>query len=90
MKKRLIAIMLALVLSFSMLPYSAFATDNDTVICVDSIEAAPGSTATVNVSVTNNPGILSATFNLTWDEGLTLTAAENGEAYRNCTADPEA
>ena len=70
---------LALVLAF--VPTVARADGQDgTVIAVKGVDAAPGDTARVAVTVKGNPGILGAVLKITYDEGLTLKSVENGEA----------
>lgn len=50
-------------------------------INVASVSAAPGAAATVNISVANNPGIMGMVLKVDYDEALTLTGAEAGEAF---------
>ena len=87
--KRYLAIILALFMVFSTNSLEVFATQTtksaDTVISVESKTASPGDTVTVNVSIKDNPGILGATFKLIYDDSLTLTKAENGEAFSYLT-----
>ena len=52
-----------------------------TTISVQNIDAAPGDTVTMAVTVRNNPGILGAVLQITYDEGLTLKSATNGDAF---------
>lgn len=83
MKKRVSSLLLALVLLVSLLPLGTLsakaAESNASTISVESVEAFPGSTITVNVNVKNNPGILGAKLTLSYGEGLTLTAAASPE-----------
>ena len=51
------------------------------VVSVEQVSAAPGESVEVNISIENNPGILGATFTLTYDEQLTLTNAQAGDAF---------
>lgn len=79
MKKRVSSLLLALVLLVSLLPLGTLsakaAESNAPTISVESVEAFPGSTVTVNVDIKNNPGILGAKLTLSYGEGLTLTEA---------------
>lgn len=79
MKKRVSSLLLALVLLVSLLPLGTLsakaAESNAPTISVESVEAFPGSTVTVNVDIKNNPGILGAKLTLSYGEELTLTAA---------------
>lgn len=50
-------------------------------VSVEQVSAAPGETVEVDISIENNPGILGATFTLTYDEQLTLTNAQAGDAF---------
>ena len=83
MRKRILSFILSIILLFTCIPSSVFAEEEAPVceIIVDSVSAAPGTMVDVNISVKNNPGILGATFNITWDEGLTLVSSECGEAF---------
>ena len=83
MKKRVSSLLLALVLLVSLLPLGTLsakaAESNAPTISVESVEALPGSTVTVNVDIKNNPGILGGKLTLSYGEGLTLTAAASPE-----------
>lgn len=83
MRKRILSFILSIILLFTCIPSSVFAEEEAPVceIIVDSVSAAPGTMVDVNISVKNNPGILGATFNITWDEGMTLVSSECGEAF---------
>ncbi len=50
-------------------------------LVVDSVSAKAGDTVQVAVSLHENPGVLGAVLKLSWEEGLTLTAIENGSAF---------
>ena len=61
---------------------TALAADGKTpIIYVESVEALPGENADVKLCIENNPGILGAKLTLTYDAGLTLVRAGNGEAF---------
>ncbi len=65
-------------------PYiSAFDVANSVApkIFVDSANAMPGDTVEVSVEVKNNPGIFGAILRFSFDDKLTLTNAEAGEAF---------
>ena len=49
-------------------------------IDVDIVSACAGKTATVAISINNNPGILGASFKVSYDEKLTLLSVKSGEA----------
>ena len=49
-------------------------------IDVDIVSSCAGKTATVAISINNNPGILGASFEVSYDEKLTLLSVESGEA----------
>ena len=49
-------------------------------IDVDIVSACAGKTATVAISINNNPGILGASFEVSYDKKLTLLSVESGEA----------
>ena len=54
---------------------------DDGTISAENVSAAPGETVDVPVSIQGNPGIQGATLTVAYDAGLTLTGAENGEAF---------
>lgn len=87
MKKSIAFLLLAVALAFPILFAAAFSADaaESPVIAVDTLWSASGSIATVKVTITNNPGVLGATLTLSWDEGLTLLSAENGDAFAGAT-----
>ena len=59
-----------------------YAQDTGTTeIVLDSVNAFPGEEVVINVTLRDNPGILSAALKLEYDSGLVLTSAENGEAF---------
>lgn len=63
-----------------LVPHTARA-EGTTTIKVGSVSAAPGDTVSVAVTVENNPGILGAVLQVSYDEGLTLTNAVSGDAF---------
>ena len=90
--KRILAFILALIMTVTLCPLSAFAaesTDKAT-ISVEHVSAQPDSTVDVAVSIKNNPGIASMGFTLSFDEALTLVGATNGEAFSEMTLTPPA
>ena len=86
MTKRAIAIMMVLVMHLCYLcPAIADelvgnASTDSVVISVESKEVQPGEAFSVNVKLTNNPGILYASLNVSYDSGLTLENAVAGDA----------
>ena len=56
-----------------------------TIFTVDSINAQPGSSVDVNITVDNNPGILGAVLTVNYDNGLTLNNATSGSAFSTLT-----
>lgn len=73
---KLISILLAITMFLSIgLPASA--VDVSPTITVDSVQAVKGSTASVKVAITNNPGIAAATFKIIYDNSiLTLNSVD--------------
>lgn len=87
-RKRICSLLLAVILIFSSLPVSVLAetTNNDaTTIRVESYTAAVGEDVNVDIVIENNPGILGATLEITFDESLTLVSATAGEAFSHLT-----
>lgn len=90
--KRILAFIIALIMTVTLCPLSAFAaeiTDKAT-ISVEYVSAQPDTTVDVAVSIKNNPGIASMGFTLSFDEALTLVGATNGEAFSEMTLTPPA
>ena len=87
--KRIISVLLSCALLFSAVSVPTLAENNadDTgvVLSVESKNAVPGGQVSVNIAVRNNPGILSATLEISYDDGLTLTNADAGEAFAYLT-----
>lgn len=83
MKNRLISFICVIVLVLGMFPVSAFAaeTTGNAVVSVDQVWATKGQTVELNVSIQNNPGILGATFTISWADGLELISAKNQDAF---------
>lgn len=77
---RIISVILILLLLLSTVPMTAFAAKKPT-ITVDTIEANPGDTVTINISISGNTGIAGALIGISYDSKLTLVSAENGDAF---------
>ena len=81
--KRLFALLLAVVLIVSLIPHNILnaAEPKVTVITVEDSTAMAGSTVRVNITITDNPGILAMTLKLNFDESVAnIISVENGEA----------
>lgn len=83
--RRLLSFMLVAVMVLSMLPAQAFAVSEtgNTVaeIRLESINASPGAMVEIDITVQDNPGILGASFSLSYGTGLTLVDAKAGDAF---------
>ncbi len=77
--------MVAVVAMLSGLTAGAAWADGPATMTVGTVEASPGSTVSVDVSIANNPGILGTTLQVDYDEGLTLTGGVQGEAFAGLT-----
>lgn len=64
--QRVFAVLLCIVIGFSLCP-SVFATNNTAKINVSSVDAMPGDTVTISVNISENPGIMSMAFSITYD-----------------------
>ena len=85
--KKIISVILSCIMLLSLLPMATFAEElNAPKLTIDSVDATPGDTATVNIGLRNNPGFVSASINLAFDEGLTLVGAANGDAFPSTIA----
>lgn len=80
--KRFTAAILVVLLICSALNLTVLASGtSQTRLSVSSAKAEPGDNITVNVSLHNNPGIISACINVSFDSGLTLIGAKNGNVF---------
>ena len=90
--KRGLSLLLALVMMLSAIPAfminASAATNSEATITVNSVWGTPGSTVTVDVVISENPGILAGMITASWDERLTLTDDESGEAFSYMTYTP--
>ena len=90
MSKRIIPIVLVLsiVLSVLLIP-TAFASSEAQII-VSNVTADPGATVDVNITFANNPGIMGATLNVTYDDSaLTLVSVKDGGILGTQSHKPE-
>ena len=79
MKRRVIALFLAVMMLASMMAVTAYAEGTPTFRVSDAGEAAKGAEVSVTVSLENNPGIMSFSLTLTYDETrLSLVSLEHG------------
>ncbi|MBQ6262601.1 MAG: InlB B-repeat-containing protein [Clostridia bacterium] len=85
MKKKLLSFVLALIFIVTVIPLNNLMVyaniDNTPTIYVESTYAATGSATDVHIKIKDNPGIAGAIITVTYDQRLTLTRAENGEAF---------
>ena len=92
MKKRIISLLLAVVMLFSMVPFATAAAvaedQSSAVISLPDIWAAAGATFDVDVTITGNPGILGAVINVAWDSELTLVEAVSGPVFEDLMYQP--
>lgn len=64
--KRVFALLLCVIICFSV-SFSSLAANDTATIKVSSTEALPGDTVTINVEISNNPGIMAMAFCITYD-----------------------
>ena len=86
MPKKFLSILLSVLMILTMAPIS-YAVETPT-LTVSSVTGAPGETITLDVSLSNNPGIVSANLKIAFDEGLTLIGAENSDVFSTLTYIP--
>ena len=84
-KNRCICAVLCVLLALSALPLTAFALDDSSespTFRIGSVQAAPGETVQIALSVENNPGFIATMMNISYDpQVLTLTGIENGTVF---------
>lgn len=80
--KKLITVFLALVMILTAFPASTLVVAADsTTITVESVNAIPGKKVDVNISIKNNPGIMGAALEISYDEGMSLVESKTGTAF---------
>lgn len=85
--KSVFATMLAIVLAIgTLLP--TFAADDPTIV-VDLVDAKPGESVELGISVLNNPGIISMLLNVKYDQNLKLVKVENEEFLKDSFHDTQ-
>lgn len=83
--KRSISALMSVLIVFSVIiPMPVLAAGNPA-ITISSVTDTPGSTVNVELKIKDNPGILGAELAITFDEGLTLIGASNGDAFSPLT-----
>lgn len=65
--KNIFTLLICVVLCFS-LCISTFATNDTAKITVSSVDAMPGDSVTINIDISNNPGIMAMAFCITYDK----------------------
>ena len=79
--KKTVSIFLSLLLVVLSVPISVVANSADAAtITFEDVQTAPGGEFEVDLELSNNPGLVSASITLSFDEGLTLIGATNGNA----------
>lgn len=86
MQKKFLSILLSLLIILTITPLS-FAAE-EAALTSSSAQGEPGETVTLNISLANNPGIVSANLRIAFDEGLTLVGATNGKVFSTLTYIP--
>lgn len=76
---------LALTIALFIGGYSAAKAAEATKVEVGTVVTDPGTTVSVDVSITNNPGILGTVIKINYDDDLVLKAASAGEAFSPLT-----
>ena len=71
---RVLSLLLAVIMLLTVVPLNVFAADDSTMtLTAESVSAQPGETVDVKVNLSNNKGISSLVFDVSYDEMLTLT-----------------
>lgn len=84
MAKRILSLLCAVALLFALVPVrtqAAGTTGATPVFSVEETWGMTGSTVTVNITVSNNPGILGGTLVVSWADELELVSAQSGAAF---------
>ncbi len=85
--KRILSFIISLALLISLFGNgNVYAKDNDQpTITVSNVICEAGESVEVSISIKNNPGILGTTMKVEYDNGLTLKAANAGDAFAALT-----
>lgn len=87
--KRVLALLLTLVMLLSVMPTGVLGAGSDTagvVVAADSVSGKPGDTVTVDLTLKENPGIISLRLKVKYDETvLTLTEKSVVNMFQNVT-----
>ncbi len=84
--KKIISLLLSVFLVLpTIVPLEAIAETNDPTLTVQSVSDSAGEIVDVPITIENNPGILGATIQFTYDTGLTLVDAVAGDAFSTLT-----
>lgn len=91
MKKvqKLLSLLLAIIMVATIIPSASIMAMAQTgtssaTVTVEKVNALPGKTVNVNVSISGNPGVLGATLTVEYDESaLTLVSAKLGDAFKS-------
>ena len=91
MKKRIIALLLAVVMLLGYVPVPATATEHThPTFVVDTVTASAGETVDVTIRLENNPGITSIKLKVEYADGLTLVGVTgNPDLGRNFLVSPD-
>ncbi len=82
--KKVISLLLSLIMILTLLPINILA-DTTPTFSVESTWAKPGSTVNVDVTVKDNPGLISANLEFTLPDGLSIVGATAGDAFSALT-----
>ena len=91
MKKKITALLVAIAIILPMIPVSglansvAAAAESTALLRVEEAWANPDGTVDVNLVIDENPGILGATFTVSWGEGMEMIGDANGSAFDGLT-----
>lgn len=80
-KKATAFLLVSLMILLSVEPIFTFAAGTEPTITVNSVSGSAGEIVDVPITIEQNPGILGATFQISYDAGLTLVDAREGDAF---------
>ena len=88
--KRAVSVFVALIMVFSLIPTVVFASGQEMEISASTVSGCPGDTVTVTIRLSNNPGIASLKFKVSYNEEyLSLYAVSFGEGFGAYVTAPE-
>ncbi|MBQ4562717.1 MAG: InlB B-repeat-containing protein [Clostridia bacterium] len=86
---RIISMLMAVIMVAGMIPFSVFAADTSLTVNVEAVNAMPGETVEVDITLADNPGISSLRMNVRYGDILTLTKVTYNKDFGGQFVNPQ-